>query len=815
MNLLANFLQDFRFALRMLRKSPGFTAVAVLTLTLGIGANTAIFSAVNAALLRPLPYLQPQSLVEVSNTYMPAWPKLGLSPGDFQDFQSHNRSFSEMAAYVDVPTGFNLTGQGDPGRVQAAFATASLFPLLGVHPVVGSAFNSNEDKPGSDLVVMLSHQYWASRFGSDPGFVGRTVLLDGQAHRIVGVLPANFTLVSGADIWMPVGQYGDDLTGRVHHPYNALARLKPGVTVTQAQSDLRSLNEQIAKSFADTHKNWGLIVESMKNPAAVQMRAALLALSAAVGLILLIACVNIMNLLLAKNASRKRELAVRVALGAGPGRLAAQLLTESLLLAFCGGLAGFVLSIVLLRLAASIVPAMLAPIAHRGADLRVFAFTAAVCILTGVLCGLAPALQTFKPDIQRALNESGRSGSPSISQKFSSLLVVSEFGMALVLLVGAGLLLRSLDRLLDVQPGFERQHLLTLEVDQPQLSLAQFNALSQDQQQKLSDQQSQQFEDIAARIEALPGVRAAGGVTVLPLATKLVSASRFLIEGRPVPDAGARPVAETRGVSLGYFSAMEIPLLRGRLFTARDWDLQNVVINEAMAHQYWPNEDPLGKRINICSLAPQPCWFSIIGVVGDVRQFGLDAQPTDDLYLAGGWTSEIVIRANTDPTTLAAAVTTEIHRADPNLPITRVLTMDNLLSETVSPRKFSTVLLIVFAVVALLLAAVGIYGVMSRLVAARTNELGIRMALGAAPLGILRLILARGAKLAAAGVVLGLVGAFAVTRFLSSLLFGVTAFDPLTFVAVSALLVLVALLACYIPARRATRVDPIVALRYE
>ena len=793
----------------------GFTIVAVLTLALGIGANTAIFSVVRRVLLQPPPYRQPETLVQIFNTYLPAWPQLALSPGDFQDFRRQSRSFSEMVAYINMPQGFNLTGQGEPERVQAAYADSNFFPMLGVVPVAGRTFAPEQDKPGAAAAALITHRFWQSHFGADPTVVGRTLNLDGKGYTLIGVLPAGFDISRWADLWLPVGQYQDDLTGHVHHPYSVIARLKPGVSLAEAQAELVTLNHQEELAFPDSHRNWGIATQRLQDPAAAKLRLALFVLFGAVGLVLLIACANIVNLLLARNAARQKEIALRIALGASRARLVAQLLTESILLALLGGLGGIFLAGISLRALNALVPSELAIVKNTGLDGWVLAFTIGVCFLSGIVCGLVPAVQTLNQDLHTVLKEGGRTSSASSGNKLRSFLVVSQVALALIPLVGAGLLIRSFDRLLSVDPGFRPDHILTMQVDQPAISVAELNKMSNDQQTEFFRKQSFQFEQMAERIQNLPGVKAVGGVDVLPLATALRSASRFLIEGQPASETGARPVAQTRGASLGYFAAMGIPLVRGRLFTDADLGGANIIINESMAKRFWPDADPIGKRINLCSFAPAPCWSPVIGVVGDIHQFGLDGAPTFDVYGSGGWLPHFVIRTSSDSVSLARAAAEEIHKIDPNLPVTHVMTLDGVLAETVAPRRFSTVLLGIFAALALLLAAIGIYGVMSYVVSLRINEIGIRMALGAQPRDIWQLILGRGAKLALAGVAIGLIGALGLTRLLSSLLFEVRASDPVTFGAVALLLTAVALLACYFPARRAMRTDPIIALRYE
>jgi putative ABC transport system permease protein len=807
--------QDLRHAFRALRKSPGFTAVAVLTLGLGIGANTAIFSVVESVLLRPLPYRDAGALVQVWNSYLPQFPQVPNSPGDFQDFRREARSFSEMAAYVDIPRGFNLTGEGEVERIEARLATSGLFPLLGIQPVAGRTFTPEEDKPGAAPVVLLNHRLWQNRFGSDPTVVGRTLMLDGRGYTVAGVLPAEFPLAPTTDMWMPAGQYEDDLTSHLHHEFNIIARLKPDVSIAKAQAELDTLNRQEEQAFPDTHKNFGVKVTQMEDPSAIKMRVALLILFGAVGLVLLVACANIVNLLLARNAVRQKEIALRVALGASRSRLLGQLLTESILLALIGGVLGIFLAGAGLRVLGAFVPSDLANVKETGLNGWVLAFTLAVSFFAGIVCGLIPAVLTLKQELHGILKEGTRTAGAAGGQKIRSLLVVSEIALALIPLVGAGLLIRSFHRLVEVDPGFQRDHILAMEVDQPQLSTEEENKLTTEQQLELDRKHSLQFDELAERIQALPGTKAVGGITVLPLGSAMRSASRFGVEGQPLPPNAARPVAETRSASPGYFGAMRIPLRMGRPLDAHDYSSQTIVVNEAFAQRFWPGSDPIGKRINMCWNGPKPCWLTIVGVVGNVHQYGLEGAPTLDIYYSQGWPRYTVIRTASDPAALAQAAIGEIHKFDPTLPVTHVMSLDNLFSDSVSPRRFSTFLLGVFAGLALLLAAMGIYGVMSYVVSLRTNEIGIRMALGAQPRDIWRLVIGRGARLALAGVALGLMGAFALTKLISSLLYGVKPTDPVTFGGVALLLVSVALLACYLPARRAMRVDPMVALRYE
>jgi putative ABC transport system permease protein len=810
-----NLLQDIRYGIRTLAKNPGFTAVAVLTLALGIGANTAIFSVVENLLLRPLPYPQPERLLEIANTYLPQIPKAGLSPGDYVDWRRQNASFSEMGTYAKILQGFNLSGEGEPQRVQAAYVDSGLFSMLGVRPVAGRSFVPEEDRAGSAPVVVLGHRLWQSRFGGDARVVGRSISLDNQRYTVVGVLPGGMQLLRSADLWMPIGQFNDDLTEHVHHQFVAIARLKPGVSLEQARDEVGRLHQQEAIAYPDAHKNFGVLVQPMQDPSTAQLRTTLLVLFGAVGLVLLIACANIVNLLLARNAAREREVAVRTALGASPWRLTRQLLTESTLLSLLGGALGVVFAAAGLEALLAFVPPELSVLREAGLNGWVLGFTAAVCLATGLACGLLPAVRMLRNNLAGLLKQGSKGTSASGHHRTHNLLVISEIAMALVPLIGAGLLLRSFQHLLEVDPGFRPDHVLAMEIQQAGISFAQYNQLSPDEQIEYGRKQARLFEQIAAQIRTLPGVKEVGGIDDLPLGTELRQATRFVIEGQPIPESGGRPIAEFRTVSLGYFSSLGIPLRAGRFFNEDDFKQLNAVINETMARRFWPHGDTIGKRINLCSLDPKPCWNTIVGIAGNVHQYGLDHAPTYDVYFVGGWTPYFIVRTSSDPLSIAAAVTEIVHRFDSNLPVTQVMTMDNLISDSVSPRRFSSVLVAIFAGLALLLAAIGIYGVMSYTVSRRTQEIGVRMALGAQLDSVRRMILGQTLKLTLMGVGLGLAGAFVVARFLTSLLFGVGVYDPATFLGVAALLVAVALAASYIPARRAMRVDPIVALRYE
>jgi predicted permease len=813
--LLDTLLQDVRFGIRMLHKNPGFTAVAVLTLALGIGANTAIFSIVDSTLLRQLPYRDPGALAEVWNSYLPQFPQFALSGADFNEWRAQAKSFAQMAAYWAVPADFNLTGNGDPERVEITYATSNLFPMLGVRPVVGRTFISAEDRPGAPNIALLSHRLWENRFGGDPAVLGRTLTLDGRDYTVIGALPGNFPLVPWADLWLPMGLADpNERITRVHHDFDIIGRLAPHATIQQAQTEMAILEQRQAQAHPETNKNFSVVVAPLRDPEAVKIREALLAIFATVGMVLLIACANLVNLLLARNGSRQREIGIRIALGATPLRLTRQLLIESGLLSLLGGAIGLVAAAAALGVLKGLAPAELADIQSVGLNLSVLAFTFVVSLLAGIVSGSLPARTSLRADVNTSLKEGTKASTLGWGWVRDSL-VIAEISLALVPLVGAGLLIRTFGHLLGVDPGFRTDHLLTMQVSLPALPQDQLSKMTLPQLQKLEGEQSTRWEQLADRIRALPGVTGVAGISVLPIATEERAVSRFVIEGRPETEKSPRRAAEMRVVSPEYFSTMGIRLIQGRLLAPTDLKVPNVLIGQKMAQRFWPAGGAIGHRINLCSLSNQPCWASIVGVVSDVHQFGLNAPLTFDAYFTGGWTDTLVIRTLVDPALLAPSVGEQVHKFDPALPISHVLTMDQLLSDSLSQQRFSTLLLGVFAALGLILSAVGVYGLLSYAVGERTNEIGVRMALGAERTDVFGMVLGHGAKLGAIGIMIGLAGSLVLTRLLSSLLYGVSATDPFTFGVVILILLGVTLLACWIPARRAMRVDPMVALRYE
>jgi len=811
---METLLQDLHYGLRMLAKSPGFTAVAIIALTLGIGANSAIFSVVNSVLLRSLPYQNADQLVMI-------WGKLpghgvdqmGASAPEFMDYREQTQAFEHIAAYYS--TSFNLTGGAEPERITATLVSASLFPALGVRPALGRDFLPEEDQHGRGQVAILSHGLWQRRFGSDPAIIGQALTLNGQPYAVIGIMPAGFQFLNPeTELWVPVAftphQLSEDERGS--HWLNVLARLKPGVTLQQARTEMdaiaRRIQQQHRKNYSD-ESGWGVIVEPLHETVVGNVRSSLLILLGVVGFVLLIACANVANLLLARASVRQKEIAIRAALGANRFRLIRQMLTESILLSLIGASLGILLTLWANDLLVALKPQNLPRLAEVGIDSRVLWFTFAVSLLTGALFGLAPALQTSKPNLNESLKEGGRTTGSVGRHRLRSILVISEVALALVLLIGAGLMIKSLYRLQQFSPGFNPANVLTMRLSLPQSKYSQ------------PHHQRAFFESLLKRVETLPGVQSASAVNSLPL-SRTGNRRNFSIEGR----GDMKLNVEFRMASPDYFRSMGIPLMKGRFFTERDREGAPgvVIVNESLARIFFPEEDPLGKRIKVGSLRGPFPWLSIVGVVGDVKHDGLDAEAPPEMYVSylqpllqnfGIPPMFLVVRSADDPLNLIAAVQSEVLALDKNQPVYRVATMDQLVSSSMAERRFQMILFGIFAAIALLLAAIGIYGVISTTVAQRTHEIGIRVALGARSSDVMRLVVGQGMALALIGVAAGLAGALALTRLMSMLLFGVSTTDPATYASIAMLLMIVALLACYIPARRATKVDPMVALRYE
>ncbi len=799
--------QDVRYGLRVLRRSPAVTATAVLTLTVGIGANTAIFSAVNAVLLRPLPYPEPDRLAVLWQA-TPQGRQTPVSATNFLDYQEQNRSCEHMATFHAA--GLVLGGGGEPEWLRAGSVSPDFFQVLGVRAARGRTFAPEDGRSGGDKVVILGPGIWRRRFGADPGVVGRTVLLSAARYTVIGVLPAGFDFaVPGAfkpaEIWVPAVLTRDD-TQRGNSALRWIARLKRGVSPRQARTDLQAIAQRLARTYPQALSGLGVQVVPLREQRVGKVRPLLLILLGAVGFLLLIACANVASLQLARASTRQKEVALRQALGAGRRRVIRQLLTESLLLALLGGALGVLLARWGIGLLTGLAPANLPRESLGGLDPTVLGYSAALSLLTGVLFGLAPAFQSSAVALGETLKEGGRSADEAAGGgRLRGLLMVAEVALALVLLAGAGLLARSFVRLLAEKPGFDAEHVLTVFVSLPRYAYPDGQA------------RSAFYRQAAARLAALPGVTAAAGIDDLPLTPDRDSSS-FQVEGRPPLTPDRAPAAQIRTVTPGYFQALDIPLLRGRAASPTDTATAPPVllINQALARRDFPGEDPVGKRIALDDPSP-PRWATIVGVVADVRDLGLEARPEPEIYLPYEQSPlsyiNLTLRVEGDPGRLAAAARAELRGLDKGLPLPDPQPMGSVLAASIAQRRFSMLLLGLFALIALILAAVGIYGVISYAVARRTHEIGIRMALGARRADVLRLVLGRSLGLTACGVGVGLAGGLLLTELMAGLLYGVPPADLPTFAGVALLLASVAALASYLPARRAMGVDPAVALR--
>ena len=811
---MESIINDIRYGSRSLLKHPGFTTVAVLTLALGIGANSAIFSLVNAVLLRALPFGEPNQLVMIwEDASFAGFPRNTPAPANYADWKAQNRVFAEMAAFEDQA--FNLIGDGEPERIQAQAVTADLFPMLGVKPELGRWFQPADDSPGANKVVMLNHGLWQQRYGGERNIIGRELLLNGEKFTVIGVMPAGFQFMnSNVRLWVPIALTPQELANRGTHYLNVLARMKPDVTVDEANADIKTIQQRIAHDHPNEAGRLTAYVIPLRQEFTGDVRKPLLVLLGAVGFVLLIACANIANLLLSRAASRRKEIGVRTALGASRARIVRQLLIESLMLSTLGAGCGLLLATWSFAFLQKLVPPALAS-TKLSLNLPVLGFTLLTSFVTAVVFGLAPAFQALRIDLNETLKASGGRAATSAGNRLRGGLVVAEVALALMLLVGAGLFIQTFLKSREQYSGLRPESVLTMRTVLPRGKY------------KEMQQRAAFYDQVLERVKSLPSVTAAGYTTSIPLEWK-GGTSGFYPEGRTVEQAKADGLsydANHRQISAHYFTSMGIALRRGRYFTDGDNEtsLPVAIINETMARQYWPGEDAIGKRFKVGDPNEDVPWITVVGVAGDVRQMGVQEPVKAEMYFpykqdkSAPWFAprDLVLRTIANPSSLVAAVRNEIHAVDPEQPVSNIRTMDEVLGEETASQRLGMTLLTVFASLALLLAAIGIYGVLAYFVVQHTAEIGIRGALGAQHRHILALVLKRGMTLALLGIVIGLGAAFAMTRLIASLLYGVSRTDPLTYTGVAILLMLVALLACYVPARRATKVDPLVALRYE
>jgi putative ABC transport system permease protein len=819
---MRTLIRDLRFGVRMLTKSPGFALVAVMTLALGIGANTAIFSVVNAVLLRPLDYRDPGRVVALWENVPAKGGRWRVAPANFFDWKKQNQVFEEVAAFG--ASTLNLTGVGEPAELSGSRVSEGYFGALGVEPALGRAFLPEEYEPGKGQVVILGRALWQRRFGSDPNVPGKTVRLDGNAYTVVGVMPAGvyptWPTTSKISFDASLQEYLVPMSfnpawagNRNSHVLGVVARLKQGVTIERAQADMNLVARRLEEAYPENNAGAGALISPLADEVVGDVRPALLVLLGTVGLVLLIACANVASLLLAQLAARRKEVAIRAALGAGRARLVRQFLIEGALLSTAGGALGVLLAAWGVDLLLKVMPREILRLDLVGVDARVLLFTLALSVFTGLVFGFVPALQASRADLRETLKEAGRTaGASALRQRFRRLLVVAQVAMAVVLVVGAALLVKSFWRLRQVDPGFRPEHVAVLSLSLPQSKYAEW--------QKISGFYSQLIE----RVKGLPGVHSATIAYDNPLTSNWLDS--FTVEGRPEPEAGQTPVECFRPVGHEYFRTVGIELLKGRHFTEQDDPAHPgaTIINEALARKYFPGEDPLGKRLLTQTPAhmtngPMPTAFEIVGVVRDTKFKGLNAELSPAFYVPARQfpLSNMVVmaRVDGDPAAYAQPLRDAVWSLDRDQPINSITTLDAIVSEDIAQPRFNMLLMGLFGVLALLLAAVGVYGLLSYTVAQRTREIGVRIALGARGRDIFRLTVRQGVAPALAGVCAGLAAAFALTRFLSSLLYETGANDLSTYAFVAALLTAVALLACYLPARRATKVDPMEALRYE
>ena len=807
---METLFQDTRLALRAMRRSLGFTTMVLLCLALGIGANSAIFSVVDAVVLRPLPYEAPERLTYLPDIHQGPDGKpeeFPASPPNFVAWKERSRSFEAIEAMT--VRSFNLISDGEPERIEGAAVSSGLFPMLGVQASLGRTFLREEDEPGRDNVVVLSHALWR-RFGGDPSLVGGTLRLDGLPYTVVGVLPPRFHLLEDADLWVPLAINAGNMPRKSSHYLHVIGRLAPGVSLASAQQEMHSIARALEQEAPDLNTGWGVKVKTLREQIAGDVRKGVLVLMAAVGFVLLIACVNVANLLLARSAELSNQLALRAALGADRRRVVQQVLIESITLAVAGGVLGFIFAVLAVR------PLLaLSPVGHEvfqnvQIDLKVLVFTLMLSVLTGLAFGLIPAFRAARPNLYRLLQNSGRRSTDTGSgRRFQSALVVLEIALALILLVGAGLMIKSFRHLQDIDPGFSPENLLTLEIAIPRTKYPE------------DTDRSAFVQRVLDRVAQLPGVTSAGITTSLPI-NELSTSTAFMVEGRPLSQPGELLLAHFRRISPGYLQTLGVPLVKGRWFTSQDTKNapRVVLVSQSMAERYWPDQDPIGRRIQRPTGTENP-WLTVVGVVGNVNEspLGTEDESGATFYLPYAQSStpdlNLVVRSSTAPMNLVTSIRHAVQDVDREQPIQKIATMEERLSASASKQRFSTLLLSVFAGLGVLLASIGIYGVISYSVNQRVREFGIRMALGAQPVDVLRIVLRRGLTLTFAGLGLGLLGALLLSRWLEGLLYEVQPTDPWTFTQISLLLTAVALFASYVPARRATQVSPMISLRSE
>lgn len=804
-----SLIKDIRYCVKGLLKRPGFTAVTILTLALAIGANAAIFSLVNAVLLRPLPLPEADRLVTIWERYADRHRERSEAAiGTYNDWRSQQSTLEDVAALAGQS--LNITGDGEPEKVSAYGVTANFFPLIGVQSALGRTFSPDEDKPDAAKVAVLSYDLWQRRYGGDREIINRQILLNNEKYSVIGVMPKGFQfLQSYVGIWTPAAFTPKQLSDYDSHYINVVARLKRGVTLDQAQADIKTISQRIAADHPDDAPNMTSVVVPLRELLAGEVRRPVFLLLGAVAMVLLIACANIASLLLSRAAARRKEIALRTVLGASRLRIVRQLLTESILLALLGGTLGLLVATWSFSILKQLIPDTMVASTTLKIDLPVLLYSIIVTLATGIIFGLAPALQHSKIDLNEALKQSGgRTGLSASSHRLRGAFIVAQVALAMVLLMGAGLLMQTVLNLRQQYSSLQAQKLLTMRTVLPLYKYTE------------AYRRVAFYDEVLERVKALPGVTAAGYTTSVPLQWK-GGGNDVMIEGRAEPPTN--PEAIHRQVSTDYLQSMGVGLREGRYFESTDkkGSVPVVIVNETFARNFWPNENAIGRRFKLSS--PTAPWVTIVGIVNDVRQMGMDAPVKAEMYFpyrqitthSGYRPRDLAIRTTGNPIDLLPAVREQIRAVDPDQPISSIATMEQLLIEETGPRHLGTILLSAFAGFALILASLGIYGVLSYFVTQQTPDIGVRMALGAQRANILRLILGKGMRLVLIGVALGLVTAFGVTRVMTSLLFGVSATDPMTFVAIPLLLIAVALLACYIPARRATKVDPLVALRYE